>query len=95
MATRSAVRTWRRFNRQDRDRIEAQLARYGCAHCPGCGASLVEQATTRLIAVLPRGARGYDLDCRGCRRFFSRIRHTPQSIYVVRLQRLAAAVLRA
>src|SRR5512140_2360934 len=90
MPVRPAIRTWRRFSRQDRDRVEIQLARFGSARCPGCGAALVERATTRLAAVLPRAARGFDLDCRGCRRFHARIRHTPQSLYVLRLQRLAA-----
>lgn len=95
MAVRSASRTWRRFNRQDRDRIELELARSGSARCPCCGAALVEQGSTRLAAVLPSGAQGSDVECRGCRRFHARIRHTPRSLYVLRLQRLAAAVLRA
>ncbi len=95
MALRAARRSWRRYNHQDRDRIELQLARHGGARCPCCGAALVEQGTTRLAAVLPSGVRGSDLECRSCRLFHPRIRHTRHSLYVLRLQRLAAAVLRA
>ncbi len=95
MPVRSTTRTWRRFNRQERDHIEQQLARQLAALCPCCGAALVEQTTPRLAVVLPRGARGTDLECRGCRRFHARVRHTAHSLYVLRLQRLAAAVLRA
>ena len=95
MPVRSASRTWRRFNRQERDGIELQIVRHGTARCPCCGAALIEQGTTRLAAILPSGARGTDLECRQCRRFHPRIRHTPHSLYVLRIQRLAAAVLRA
>jgi hypothetical protein len=95
MSTYTACRTWRRFGRQDGDHIERQLVAHGEARCPHCGTYLVARTNTRLAAVLPHGARGIDLDCRGCRRFHSRIRHTPRSRYIVRIQRLAAAVLRA
>ncbi len=95
MPVRSAVRTWRRFARRDRQSIEAQLASRGLARCPICGDPLVERSGTRLVAVLPTGVRGLDLDCRGCRRFHPRVQHTARSLYVLRLQRLAAAVLRA
>ncbi|HET9985422.1 MAG TPA: hypothetical protein VFQ38_17605 [Longimicrobiales bacterium] len=95
MPTHTAGRTWRRFDRRDGDHIERQIAARGEARCPHCGMHLVVRANTRLAAVLPRGARGVDLDCRGCRRFHSRIRHTPRSRYILRIQRLAAAVLRA
>ncbi len=92
---RRSARTWRRFGRPDRRRIEEQLAAWGEARCPCCGATLFERPNTRLAAVLPGGARGLDLDCRGCRRFHARVQHTARSLYVLRLQRLAAAVLRA
>jgi len=95
MPARSAARTWRRFPRPDRLHIEAQLATLGEARCPACGGTLVERPNTRLAVILPGGARGLDLDCRGCRRFHARVRHTPRSLYLLRLQRLAAAVLRA
>ncbi len=95
MPVRSPARTWRRFGRLDRVRIEEQLATGRLARCPCCGGVLVERRSTRLAAILPRGARGLDLDCRGCRRFHARVQHTPRSLYLLRIQRLAAAVLRA
>ena len=95
MPVRPAARGWRRFRPPERERIERQLALRGEARCPRCGGVLVERPNTRLAAVLPTGARGLDLDCRGCRRFHARVRHTPRSLYLLRLQRLAAAVLRA
>lgn len=95
MPVRSAARTWRRFPRPEREIIELQLVHRGQARCPSCGAALLERPNTRLSAVLPCGARGLDLDCRGCRRFYPRVQHTARSLYVLRLQRLAAAVLRA
>ncbi len=95
MPVRSAARTWRRFGRPDRVRIEEQLATHGVARCPCCGAALAERPTTRLAAVLPGDARGLDLECRACRRFHARVQHTARSLYLLRLQRLAAAVLRA
>jgi hypothetical protein len=41
---------------------------------------------------LPLDARGYDLDCRECRRFFCVVRHTARSLRLVRMRRLVAAV---
>ncbi len=95
MALRPAAWTWRRFDRPERLSIEAELAAVGTAHCPRCGYLLMAHAPTRLGASLPTAALGRDLDCRGCRRFHARVRHTPGSLYVVRLRRLAAAVRRA
>ncbi len=95
MPARPATRTWRRFGRPDRQQIEEQLATHGAARCPCCGGLLLERPNTRLAAILPGGARGLDLDCRTCRRFHARVQHTPRSLYLLRLQRLAAAVLRA
>ena len=95
MPVRPAVRTWRRFGPLERARIERQLALQGEARCPYCGGALLERTNTRLAAVLPTGAGGLDLDCRGCRRFHALVQHTPRSLYLLRLQRLAAAVLRA
>lgn len=89
------ARTWRRFPPPESRRIEAELALRGEAYCPGCGRVLVEHPRTRLAALLPSGARGADLDSRRCRRFHARVQHTPGSLRVVRLRRLAAAVLRA
>lgn len=95
MPVRSTARTWRRFRRDDCYAIEAQLASGGEARCPGCGGPLTQRHGTRLAAVLPRGVRGFDVDCRPCRRFHAFVQHSPQSLYVLRIQRLAAAVMRA
>lgn len=88
-------RTWRRFSLRDRNAIRARLLNGQNPGCPQCGGPLEAQPTTRLAAVLPPGASGYDLECRTCRRFHPTIRHTPESLYFLRLRRLAAAVLRA
>ncbi len=95
MYPRRVTRTWRAFPSAARRRIEEDL---DCGHrpcCPRCGTPLAAQPGTRLAAVLPAGARGHDLECRGCRRFHARVLHTPRSLYVQRIRRLAAAVLRA
>lgn len=88
-------RTWRQFGPRDRSSIRLQLRRGLHLDCPHCGGPLEAQPTTRLAAILPPGASGFDLDCRACRRFHPRIRHTAESLYFLRLRRLAAAVLRA
>ena len=95
MPLRPGVRTWRRFGRPECHGIEAELAVHGTAHCPRCGNPLAARSQTRLRAQLPTGAQGQDLDCRGCRRFHARVLHTAGSRYLLRLRRLAAAVLRA
>lgn len=95
MATRMGCRTWRRFGRPARERIEHELVLFGSAHCPACGSALECRRSTRMAAVLPRGIDGVDLECRNCRLFHSRIRHSPHSLYMLRIHRLCAAVLRA
>ncbi len=90
-----SVRTWRRFRGAESGLIEFQLARFGRAHCPLCGRALAARPHTRLAAQLPSGADGVDLECRPCRCFHARVLHTPASLHVLRLRRLAAAVLRA
>lgn len=37
-------------------------------------------------------AKGFDLDCRECRRFWAVIQHTPRSVRLLRMRRLVAAV---
>jgi hypothetical protein len=87
-------RAWLTFRPWDRQEIEAQLARGQDACCPRCGALLEAQPGTRMSAVMRR-VRGFDLDCRACRRFHPVLRHTPESIISLRFRRLAAAVKRA
>lgn len=87
--------TWRAFDHRQRRVIERQLGSGEAAACPGCGELLEAEPTTRLAAVLPAGVSGFDLVCRGCRKFLARIRHTPASRRELRLRRFVAAVRRA
>ncbi|MFW6080082.1 MAG: hypothetical protein ACODAE_10700 [Gemmatimonadota bacterium] len=96
MRARLNRRTWRSFGRREARWIEARLtAGAGVLRCPRCGGCLEARPTTRLRATLPVGADGYDLDCRDCRRFHPRIRHSPRSLYHDRIRRFAAAVRNA
>lgn len=88
-------RTWRQFGHRDRRAIRQQLTHGLTLHCPGCGEPLEVRSSTRLVSVLPPGATGLDLDCRPCRRFHPLVRHSPESLYLMRIRRLAAAILRA
>jgi hypothetical protein len=88
-------RAWRAFRPYERRVIEQQLAASEEAACPRCDQLLEARPGTRLAAVLPPGVIGIDLDCRRCRRFFARVRHSPASVRSLRLRRFAAAVLRA
>lgn len=95
MRPRMRSRTWRQYAARDRAIIEGELEEGGPVGCPHCGFPLEARPSTRLAAVLPRGVEGIDLDCRPCRRFHPRVRHSDRSLYLLRLRRLAAAVLRA
>ena len=88
-------RTWRQFSPRERRSIQQRLTRGLELSCPHCGGPLEAQPSTRLAAVLPTGASGFDLDCRTCRRFDPHVRHSPASLYMMRMRRLAAAILRA
>ena len=95
MRTTRARKAWRAFDPRDRAAIAAQLDASGDAECPRCGNRLEAQPGTRFAAVLPRGARGIDLDCRSCRRFHARVALSERSLYHLRIRRLAHAILRA
>jgi hypothetical protein len=84
--------TWRAFERRHGRWIEAQLRRGEPPCCPLCGALLEARPTTRFAHCLVLDAKGYDLDCRECRRFWCVVRHTPRSLRLLRMRRLAAAV---
>jgi hypothetical protein len=85
-------RAWRVFLPREGRRIELQLQVGQGPCCPGCRQVLEARPTTRFTRALPLGARGYDLDCRGCRRFWCVVRHTPRSIRILRMRRFVAAV---
>lgn len=88
-------RTWRTFGSRDGGRIAARIDAGAHARCPSCGVFLEAQPSTRLRSVLPPGVSGYDLDCRECRRFLPRVRHTERSLYYLRVRRMAAAIRNA
>lgn len=89
---RNARRSWRVFNPRLGREIESQLAQRATPRCPCCGELLEAQPRSRLDRHLPLGARGFDLDCRDCRRFWLVVRHTPRSIQLLRMRRFVAAV---
>lgn len=91
-APRNARRSWRLFAARLGREVESQIARRSTPHCPCCGEVLEAQPRSRLDRHLPLDARGYDLDCRDCRRFWLVVRHTPRSIRLVRMRRFVAAV---
>jgi len=95
MRPRVGGTAWRSFDRRDQRAIRARLAAGATLRCPRCAGLLEARPASRLRAVLPAGVRGYDLDCRTCRQFLPLIQHTPQSLRVLRLRRLVAAVRRA
>lgn len=95
MRARLYSRTWTRFGWRDRRVIEAQLAEGWGYTCPRCHGPLMARPKTRLTAILPGDVEGFDLDCRGCHQFYPRLIHTRDSLYLLRIRRLAAAVQRS
>lgn len=89
---RASSRTWRVFGARDGRRVEQQLRALLPPRCPCCAELLEARPDSRLSRSLPLGATGYDLDCRGCRRFWCVCQHTERSLRILRMRRLAAAV---
>lgn len=88
MATRT-TQTWRPFSARDTKLIETHLTAPDGSRCPRCG-DILEART------LTRAAAAHDLECRECKRYLSRVlQTTPESLYFLRIQRLATAILRA
>ena len=85
-------RAWRVFGAREGRRIEMDVCLSRAPTCPCCGGVLEAQGGSRLRRRLPLDARAYDLDCRGCRRFWSVVRHTERSIHLVRMRRFVAAL---
>jgi hypothetical protein len=85
-------RTWRVFTREAGAALERQVRAGVTPCCPCCGGLLEARPHTRFRDQLPLDARGFDLDCRGCRRFWCIVRHTQRSLRLLRMRRLAAAV---
>lgn len=84
--------TWRAFEPRHARQVDAQLQERRTPCCPCCGDPLAAHPTTRMSRYLPLDATGYDLECRGCRRFRCVVRHTLRSLRLVRMRRLVAAV---
>ncbi|HEX2095631.1 MAG TPA: hypothetical protein VHG28_24755 [Longimicrobiaceae bacterium] len=89
---RRARPMWRAFESRDRREIDHQLREERDPCCPCCGELLEAHPGTRLARYLPLDATGYDLECRGCRRFRCVVRHTARSLRLLRMRRLVAAV---
>lgn len=84
--------SWRAFDARACREIVRQLHDGSRPCCPACGALLEARPGTRVQRYLVLDATGYDLECRGCRRFHCVVRHTQRSLRLVRMRRLAAAI---
>jgi len=91
-APRRARAAWRSFEPRDGREVDLQLREGSDPCCPCCGELLEARPHTRMARYLPLDASGYDLECRGCRRFRCVVRHTVRSLRLLRMRRLAAAV---
>lgn len=89
---RPTQRPWRVFGARDGSRIEQAVREGENPCCPGCGGLLEARPGSRVLRDLPLGASAFDLDCRGCRRFWCLVRHTARSLRLIRMRRLVAAV---
>ena len=83
---------WRTFEPRHVHAIDQQIRGVEDPRCPCCGDLLAARPDTRMSRYLPLDASGYDLECRGCRRFRCIVRHTARSLRLVRMRRLVAAV---
>lgn len=83
---------WRTFDPRDSRAVDSQLRRGASPCCPCCGDVLEARDGTRMARYLLLDATGYDLECRGCRRFRCIVRHTARSVRLLRMRRLVAAV---
>lgn len=91
-APRRSRTPWRAFDTRDTRQIDEQVQAEQCPCCPRCQGVLEARPETRMERHLVLDAIGYDLECRGCRRFRPVIQHTERSLRLLRMRRLAAAV---
>jgi|GEM_PF-527088 len=89
---RGRIPAWRSFERRDGREIQRALRGGRPIACPCCDGVLEARPGTRYRECLVLDARGFDLDCRACRRFWCVVRHTPRSLRLIRMRRLVAAV---
>jgi hypothetical protein len=85
-------RAWASYAARDGRALEHALLSGQPACCPCCGEAVELQSRTRLQAALPPGARGRDVECRGCRRFWCLVQHSSRSLSLLRMRRFVAAV---
>lgn len=85
-------RTWTSYCPRDGRALEHALLTGRPACCPCCGDAVELQSRSRLQHALPPGARGRDVECRGCRRFWCLVQHSARSLSLLRMRRFAAAV---
>ena len=83
---------WRPYSIRDGDRIERSIRAGGPVSCPRCARALETQPDSRLPHRTLLDATAHDLVCDSCRRYLCVIRHTPRSLRLLRMRRLAAAV---
>jgi hypothetical protein len=85
MPSQSIARDWRAFPARERKQIESRMARPDGSRCPRCG---------DILEARPSGAAPI-LECRDCKRYLLRAQQTPELMYLLRIQRLATAILSA
>lgn len=83
MRSKSVAHAWTPFSARERKFIENHLTREDGSRCPRC-AEILEARPHRDV-----------LECRICQRFHARKQDTPGLMYVMRIQRLATAILSA
>ena len=81
MRSKSVAHAWRPFSARERKYIEHHMADADGSRCPRCD-EILEARPNRAV-----------LECRGCQRFHARSNQTPELMYVMRIQRLASAIL--
>ena len=83
MTTKSIATNWRAYTARERKRIEARLNREDGSRCPRCDDFLEARPDVPV------------LQCRECRRFHTRVEPVAEYLYILRMQRLATAILQA
>jgi hypothetical protein len=83
MATKSVAHSWRAFSARERKQIEARLNTPEGSRCPRCGEILEARPALKSV-----------LECLDCLRFHAREQNSPETLYLLRMQRLATAILR-
>lgn len=83
MRSKSVAHAWRPYSARERKFIDNHLTDADGSRCPRC-TDILEAHPSQPI-----------LECRTCQRFHPRSTETPEVLYLVRMQRLASAILTA